>query len=184
MSTIPSQTASALGIEQARWRIDPSRSRVLFRTPTFWGRKVVEGRFEHYHGTLDLRRQPAIELTIDARSLDTGNSLRDRHLRSEHFFDVENHPEVRFVADTTTLAGNRLAVQGELSAAGRSLPMDLDATVTRAGDDALELDVRTRADHGRLGMTHSPLGMIRTPSRLIVQARLVADTIDEPGTQT
>ncbi len=75
-----------------RWRIDPSRSRIEFRTPTFWGLVTVRGRFEHYDGTLDLRHEPAVELTIDASSLDTNNNKRDKHLRSPHFFDVDNHP--------------------------------------------------------------------------------------------
>ena len=74
------------------WRIDPTRSSVEFRTPTLWGLATVDGRFERYDGSLDLQQNPAIELMIDAASLSTKNSFRDRHLRSADFFDVENHP--------------------------------------------------------------------------------------------
>ena len=69
-------------VPQGRWRIDPTRSSIEFRARTLWGLTNVRGRFERYEGTLDLQENPAIELTIDAASLCTKNSFRDRHLRS------------------------------------------------------------------------------------------------------
>ena len=175
MSSTTSETSSTHDIETSRWRIDPSRSRVEFRVPGFWGLVTVEGQFGRYTGTLDLRRQPAIELTIDAASLDTKNQLRDRHLRSSDFFDAETHPEVRFVSDSATLDGERLTVHGELSAGGDSIPLDVEGTLRRVGDDELEVDAAVSIDHRELGMTHSTLGMIRTPAELIVHGRLTRD---------
>ena len=174
MSTTTPQPTGVDSIEMTRWRIDPTRSRIEFRTPTFWGLINVNGRFEHYDGTLDLRHEPAVELTIDASSLDTNNDKRDKHLRSADFFDVDNHPQVRFVSDSATLDGERLTVSGRLYAAGQSVPLNLDATLRRAGDE-LEVEARTLADHREVGMSHSPLGMIRTRSELIIHGRLVRD---------
>ena len=161
-------------VETSRWRIDPERSSVEFRARTFWGLMTVKGRFERYDGTLDLRDGPAIELTIDADSLDTGNERRDKHLRSSDFFDVENHPQVRFVSDSAKVDGERLNVSGRLYAAGESTPLELDATVREVGDE-LELEARTHTDHRRLGMSGGMLGMIRAPSELIVHGRLIRD---------
>ena len=123
MSTTTPQPTGVHSIENTRWRIDPTRSRIEFRTPTFWGLITVKGRFERYDGTLDLRHEPAVELTIDASSLDTNNHKRDKHLRSADFFDVDNHPQVRFVSDSATLDGERLTVSGRLYAAGTSTPL-------------------------------------------------------------
>jgi polyisoprenoid-binding protein YceI len=170
-STI-AKPARAQSIARGRWRIDPARSRVEFRTPTLWGFATIKGHFERYEGSLDLQRSPAIELTIDAASLSTKNSFRDKHLRSADFFDVENHPEVRFVSDTATLDGERLKVRGRLYAAGKSLPLELNERLRPVGDE-LEVDARTDADHRALGMSHGLLGMIPTPSELIVHGRLV-----------
>ena len=167
--THPSETPS---IAQGRWRIDPARSSVEFRTPTLWGLATVDGRFERYDGSLDLQRSPAVELVIDAGSLTTKNSFRDRHLRSADFFDVEDHPQVRFVSDTATLDGDTLKVRGRLYAAGSSLPLELEAGLRPVGDE-FEVDARTYADHRKLGMSHGILGMIPTPSELIVHGRLV-----------
>ena len=159
-------------IPQGRWRIDPTRSSVEFRTPTLWGLATVTGRFETYEGTLDLQQNPAIELTIDAASLDTHLGFRDKHLRSSDFFDAAEHPRVKFVSDSATLDGERLKVRGRLHAAGESIPLELDASLRAVGDE-LEVDAKTLADHRELGMSHGLLGMIRTPSELIVHGRLV-----------
>src|ERR1700760_2126801 len=97
--TLPTP-ADTHSIPEGRWRIDPTRSSVEFRTPTLWGLATVTGRFETYEGTLDLQQNPAIELTIDAASLNTNLGFRDKHLRSEDFFDVANHPRVRFMSDS------------------------------------------------------------------------------------
>jgi polyisoprenoid-binding protein YceI len=167
--TNPGDTQS---IPQGLWRIDPTRASVEFRTPTLWGLATVRGRFEAYEGALDLQQNPAIELTIDAASLNTHLGFRDKHLRSKDFFDVANHPQVRFVSDSATLEGERLRVRGRLHAADHSIPLELDASLRRVGDE-LEVDARTTADHRKLGMSRGLLGMIPTPSELIVHGRLV-----------
>jgi polyisoprenoid-binding protein YceI len=170
--TTISPPRAARRIDQTQWRIDPRRSHVGFRTRSVWGLVTVEGEFGSYEGTLDLERQPAIELTIDAGSLDTKNKLRDHHLRSSDFFDVARYPEVRFVSERAALAGERLALRGRLQAGGGSLPLELDATLRQVGDE-LKLDATVQADHEQLGLSSGLLGMIRTPSELIVRGRLV-----------
>ncbi len=169
-------TQPALGaptIETTRWRLDPARSSVEFRAKTLWGLSTVRGRFSRYRGTLDLSRQPAIELTIETESLDTNRKRRDTHLRSADFFDAGSHPTMRFVSDSATLEGDHLKVRGQLHARNASLPLELDAIVRRT-DDELEIDVATHADHHQLGMTWAKL-MVRTPSLLSVKGRLVQD---------
>jgi polyisoprenoid-binding protein YceI len=154
------------------WRLDPTRSSVEFHARHFYGLMTVKGRFADYEGTLDLDAEPAVELTIQAASLDTKQAKRDTHLRSGDFFDVERHPEVRFVSDHAALTGQKLVVRGHLEAAGQQLPLELTATV-RDIDGELEIDASTHVDHRDLGMTWSPLGILRAPSKLIVRGRLV-----------
>jgi polyisoprenoid-binding protein YceI len=174
MSTHAADAVGTPALDTTRWRIDPARSSVEFHTKAFWGMAIVKGHFSRYHGTIDLSRRPAIELTIEADSIDTGNEKRDAHLRSPDFFDAESHPYVRFVSESATLEGERLVVRGRLHARGSSIPLELDATLRRIGDD-LEIEAATHADHHGLGMTWNAMGMIRTPTKLMVTGRLVRE---------
>jgi polyisoprenoid-binding protein YceI len=172
MNSHLANSPDALDLDQTRWRLDPTRSSVEFHVRHFYGLMTVKGRFERYEGTLHLGSQPAVQLTIDADSLDTKQNKRDQHLRSADFFDVEHHPQVQFISDSATLDGDALKVHGQLHAAGKTIPLELDATLRRV-DGELEVEAVTHADQRELGMTWSPLGITRAPSKLIVRGRLV-----------
>jgi polyisoprenoid-binding protein YceI len=173
MSTDPTTSPTPVSeLATGSWRLDPSRSSVEFHVRHFYGLMTVKGHFDRFEGTIDLGSEPAVQLTIDADSLDTKNAKRDAHLRSPDFFDAEHHPQVRFVSDSAVLEGEILTVRGQLQAAGKSVPLELHATV-RNVDDGLEIEAITHADHRELGMTWSPLGILRAPSKLIVRGRLI-----------
>jgi polyisoprenoid-binding protein YceI len=157
------------------WRLDPRRSSVEFRVGGFWGLARIKGHFDDYRGQLDLSAEPAIELTIDAASVDTGNDKRDEHLRSGDFFDAENHPRVQFLSQSVQPQGDTLKVHGRLSARDRSIPVDLDARV-REVDGELEIEAATTVPHRELGMTWSPLRIIGPRSKLSVKAHLIPGT--------
>ena len=79
---------------------------------------------------------------------------------------------MRFHSTSVTDAGDgRLHIDGELMAAGKSVPLDLDATVEEA-DEQLQIEAGAILDQRQLGMTWSPLGIVRAPSTLSVRARL------------
>jgi polyisoprenoid-binding protein YceI len=147
---------------------------VEFRVPNFWGLAKVNGHFERYEGKLDLQSTPAVQLTIDAASLDTRNSRRDKHLRSGDFFDVEQHPQVRFTSETAELDGQTLAVRGPLEAAGKSVPLDLRATLSVIDGEPV-VEAQTTVDRRDLGMTWNLIGVVGTASTLIVKGTLVRE---------
>ncbi len=158
-----------------RWQLDPRRSNVAFRTGHFWGLMKVKGHFDEFEGRLDLSAEPAIELKIDAASVQTGNRKRDEHLRSADFFDIENHGTVRFVSDSAVPQGDVLKVRGRLFARDQSIPLELDAKV-RVLDGELAIEASISALHRELGMTWSPLGMISDRSELVVTGCLMPTT--------
>jgi polyisoprenoid-binding protein YceI len=156
-----------------RWVVDPARSTVEFRVGNWWGPTTVVGHFSRFDGsyTVGLGGR-AIELIVEAESLETGNRRRNKHLRSSYFFDVESHPHVRFTADDVTDGDEgTLHVRGELEAAGRKARLLLDAAVREFGDE-LEVEATSLVDQRLLGMAFSPLGALRSPSNLQVKARL------------
>ncbi len=153
----------------------PGAVDVEFRVRNFWGLATVVGHFSRFDGSYTVGPDGrAVELVVDAGSLDTRNWRRDEHLRSSDFFDVEPYPQVRFTANDVTDAGNgTLRVRDELEAAGRKVPLSFEAPV-RELDGELEAEATTLVDHRLSGMTWSPLGMLRSPSTLNVKARLTA----------
>ena len=158
------------------WTADPARTTVEFEVEHFWGLHTVRGRFRRFDGSYVVGLAgPEIELTIDAASVDTGISARDRHLRSADFFDVAEHPLVRFTSTRVNgLGDGRVHVSGELEAAGARVPVAFDASV-RVIDGELELEATTTVDQRRIGMSQGPLRNVRPPAKLHVQTRLVRE---------
>lgn len=170
----PASFPQAAGATLARgaWELDPTRSSVSFAVPFWWGFGTVKGRFRQFAGRLELGARPAIELTIDAASVDTGNERRDDHLRSEEFFAVTRDPYIRFVSHTVRVDDERLSVVGELMARGSRIEVEIDATVT-AMDGEYELEAETFVMHSGLGMRWNPAQITRPWSKLSVGGRLV-----------
>jgi polyisoprenoid-binding protein YceI len=168
----PSSTVHSTNLSTGAWRLDPERSAVEFHVGHLWGLGTVKRRFESYEGALDLNADPAITVTIDAASVQTGNGMRDQDLRSSHFFGCEQHPYVRFVSNSVTVEGGRMKVRGVLHARGTSIPLEVDAQIRRS-DDGVEIEAITTAAHQELGMTFNPAWMIRPTTRLILKGHLI-----------
>jgi polyisoprenoid-binding protein YceI len=90
----------------------------------------IRGHFKDVRGSLvfdpgDLTHA-STEVTIDARSLWTGEAVRDAHLRSADFLDVERFPEIIFRGDQlTALSENEYDLGGELTIRGVTRPTTL-----------------------------------------------------------
>lgn len=165
---------------ESGWRVDPSQSHIGFGARHFFGLKAVTGSFSRYQGTLDLRVKPAVQLTVEAGSLDTGNAKRDRHLRSSDFFDADRHPQIIFISDDVAVEGEVLRISGHLHAAGRVIELTANAAVRRTWC-GFEMEASTDVDQRALGMTWSPLGILRAPSRLTIRAWLVREMGETRG---
>ena len=51
-------------------------------------------------------KKDSLELSVDANTINTDNNMRDDHLRKEEYFDVQNHPRIRFVSTSITVDRN------------------------------------------------------------------------------
>ena len=156
------------------WSLDSDRTSVEFTVKTFWGLATVRGHFDRCHGSYESGLDGTkIELTLDANGIDTGNVRRDTHLRSADFFDVADHPQVRFKSTHVHDAGGgQLYGTGELEAGGASEPVAFAATVREIGDE-LEVEGTSTVDHRQLGMSSGLMRMIRPDATIHVTARLV-----------
>lgn len=107
------------------WTLDPSHSSIEFAV-RHMGLSTVRGRFREFDAEIeaDERGVPEhIRVDIDVASIDTGETDRDNHLRSADFFDVENHPKMRFESDRIEPADGGYRLTGSLTIRGRTNPV-------------------------------------------------------------
>src|SRR5262249_38348049 len=105
----------------AIWLIDPAHSSVEFIVK-YAMLTNIRGRFTKYSGSFDLDDQHPERstgtVTIDASSITTGNDMRDGHLRTPDFFDLENHPEITFKSTRVSGKGDTFKIVGDLTIRG------------------------------------------------------------------
>ena len=125
-----SATRTVSGVELPAagiWQIDPSHAEVGFVGRHF-GLTKIRGRFTGAAGTVVIADDPAassVEVTIDMRSVSSGDQSRDDHLRSADFFDVENHPTATYRSTGVAFDGTSGTVDGELTIKGVTCPARL-----------------------------------------------------------
>lgn len=114
--------------DATQWTLDPVHTEVNFEIP-YMMVSSVDGRFLKFHGkiTLDEKNISAskVDVKVDVSSIDTGNSERDKHLRSKEFFWAEKYPEAHFVSTKVTADGTGYDVQGKLTIRGVTKPVTL-----------------------------------------------------------
>ncbi|MFJ2566039.1 YceI family protein [Streptomyces sp. NPDC087568] len=121
------------------WTIDPAHSSVA-AIAQHLGISSVRGRFTDFAGTVEIApddvTRSRVEAVIRAGSIDTGNDMRDGHLKSPDFLDVERHPQITYRSTGVTAAGSdRWTVHGELGMRGVVRPVDLDLAYLGTGAD-------------------------------------------------
>lgn len=111
------------------WEIDPAHSSIAF-TARHIGLARIHGRFNSFAGAVRIAErveQSAMHVVIDAASIDTNVKMRDDHLRSADFLDVQQFPALEFYSDRFAhRGGNRWAVTGALSLHGVTRTVTLD----------------------------------------------------------
>mgnify|MGYP001203409147 CR=1 FL=1 len=96
---------------------DPIKSVISFEVKQFKFDQV-KGFFQAYTIIVDyddeLNTINRIEAKIDPNSVISGNTIRDRHLRSDKFFDIINYPDILFIVNNSFDRKTR-EVEGQLS---------------------------------------------------------------------
>src|SRR5919198_2667107 len=87
-----------------RWRAVRGGSRLGFTGHKMLGLIPVRGLFAEFTieaegPTSEAEEVTPPRVTIQAASIDTGIKLRDKHLRSSDFLDVERFPQIEFRAE-------------------------------------------------------------------------------------
>lgn len=104
---------------------EKAAAEILFTTK---GLKDTKGGFEAFDISLHIPddfRKSELHVKIATESINTGNAMRDKHLREEEFFDVENYPEISFVSTAIDLGDTAYTTEGMLTMNGTNHPLIL-----------------------------------------------------------
>ncbi len=120
-----------------RYRVDPARSSVTFRTRHLFGLGAVSGTMTVASGEITVDSEApeaAVTAVVSAASFDTGSRAHDRDVRSARFLDAAQYPDITFRAGKLTSADGRWTLAGQLTVRGANRPVTLAIeSVERAG---------------------------------------------------
>jgi polyisoprenoid-binding protein YceI len=114
----------------------------------------ADGRFHHVRGEVLVEptdiTTARVAVTLEAASIDTGIGLRDSHLRSADFFDVERFPDIIFESIRVEGSARRATVTGRLTMRGVSqeVAVPVDVTLSETALVATGEIVVNRRDFG------------------------------------
>ncbi|HWY45699.1 MAG TPA: YceI family protein [Candidatus Sulfotelmatobacter sp.] len=104
------------------WQIDPAHTAAQFAVKHMMI-STVRGEFKNVTGTVIWDDQDVtkskVNVTIDTKTVNTGEEKRDQDLKSDKFFDVANFPTMTFVSKKVETNGaGKLKVTGDLTIRG------------------------------------------------------------------
>ncbi len=139
------------------WTFEPGHTEAEFRARHMmvtW----VRGLFKDIHGSLDGDWDNCLDATfqgaIDVTTLYTGEPVRDEHLRSADFFDVEHHPEILFSGGALERTGDTTFVSAiELTIRGVTRTVELDVAYLGPWDTPFWVGDENRGTLRRIGFS-------------------------------
>lgn len=104
---------------QTKWNIDKAHSKVLFSV-THLVISEVTGEFKDFTGSIESSKDDfsdaKIDFTVLVNSISTDNDFRDKHLKSDDFFNVEKYPQITFKGKSLKkVEGNNYKLTGDFT---------------------------------------------------------------------
>ncbi len=121
-------TAGTTSAFAQTYYIDPGHTYPSFEADHM-GISVLRGKFTKTSGTVTLDRAAktgALDIAIDANSLDFGHAKLNEHAKSPDMFNVEKFPTIIYKSKSIQFDGDKpVAVEGELTLLGVTKPVTL-----------------------------------------------------------
>lgn len=138
-------TAETAAPRFAKWTLDKGHSNVKFSV-THMVVSDVEGSFKLFDGSMEHTKpdysDAKISFTVDVNSINTDNTNRDNHLKSDDFFNAATYPTMKFESTAfTPLGGNKYKLDGNLTIRDVTKPVSFD--VTYGGSIATQRGAKT-----------------------------------------
>jgi polyisoprenoid-binding protein YceI len=118
-------------VKKVLWNLDKTHSKLQFSARHMIIAEVA-GHFNNFDVTIkadDDFLESEAEVTIDVKSIDTGITDRDNHLKSPDFFDVENYPQITFKSKKVEKVDDEtFKLYGDFTIRNITRPLVLDVT--------------------------------------------------------
>ncbi len=133
---------SGAAVAAESYTVDPTHTYPNF-TINHLGFSTLHGRFNKTEGTLEIdwkKKTGAVDIVIDAESIDTGFAKRDDHLRSPDFLNAAEFPEITYRSTRLILDANgkSATVEGHLTIMDVSKPVTLIVDSINCGDHPMK----------------------------------------------
>ncbi len=186
LSSIPTLAAAET------YAIDGAHSKILFKVRHL-GISSVTGQFKQFSGSIELDKNDLKSLTsqvvIESASVDTEQTDRDNHLRSGDFFDVQQHPQIRFESTGVERAdGQTVHLRGNLTIRGVTKPVTLEAVFGGAaafqGKERIAFTATGRVNRKDFGVSWNRTldtgGLVVADDvDLVIEVEAVAESVSE-----
>lgn len=117
-----------IAVSAASYQVDTVHSTVGFAIKHL-GISEVHGDFTKFSGTIEYDAAKPEEFkasgTVEVASINTGNKMRDDHLRSPDFFDAAKFPEIKFAVSSVQKEASGWVVKGQFTMHGVTKEIEL-----------------------------------------------------------
>lgn len=159
---IIASTIASTALAADSFTIDPNHTLPLFEV-NHLGFSTQHGRFDKTSGKIQLdmaKKTGSVEWTIDASSINMGQTTWNDHLKSKDFFNVEAFPTIVFKSDKLIFNGDKpMAAEGTLTMLGVTKPLKLTIHRFTCGDNPITkkplcaADIEASLKRSDFGMT-------------------------------
>jgi polyisoprenoid-binding protein YceI len=125
----------------------------------------VRGAFNELAGTAVIDgadpAKSSVNVTVEVASIDTRNSMRDDHLRTNDFLDVAQFPQLSFVSTAIAQVGDeQFEVTGDLTSKGVTksitIPLEFQGAATDPfGNERIGFEGSTSLKRSDFGITYN-----------------------------
>ena len=126
--TLAASLSSVAFAAPETYQIDGTHTKPRFEY-SHLGYSTQTSRFDTTTGTITIDRAAktgSVDVTIDAKSVDTGYPLFNGHIQGEDYFDTAKYPTITFKSNKMKFDGDKLvAVEGNLTIKGVTKPVTL-----------------------------------------------------------
>lgn len=129
----------------ATWNIDPMHSEVQFKVKHLVI-STVTGTFGSFSATMEADEadfsDAKVHFSAEIDSINTNNTQRDGHLKSDDFFNAAQYPQMTFRSTKLEKAGKEYHLTGDLTIRDKTLPVVL---AVKYGGTAVDMYGQTKA---------------------------------------